>query len=97
MNPYLQSRRFFNRKTGEGRFGDLCFLITRRVIWLRRRSTGPGFVLKRTALTFSERYGYHTYRRLPFGWRLARLRPFEPALPSGYRSAQEAESPHLFV
>jgi len=53
------------------RFG-LRFYIGRDIHWFRFRCIG--FSIKRTPLVFSERNGYTKYWRLPFGWRLSKLR-----------------------
>lgn len=46
--------------------------LTHDMFWLR--INGVGFVIRRDALMFSERYGYTKYLRLPFGWRANWLR-----------------------
>lgn len=48
-------------------------------IWFRLGRNGYGLSIKRTEMLFSERYGNRKYLKLPFGWRLALVKPFGKA------------------
>uniref|UniRef100_A0A6M3IIQ7 Uncharacterized protein n=1 Tax=viral metagenome TaxID=1070528 RepID=A0A6M3IIQ7_9ZZZZ len=48
--------------------------ISVRLIWIRIMFFNHGISLDKTPLRFSERYGYHKYLRLPYGWRISILK-----------------------